>query len=523
MSKKGVSLSFAALFVISALAAVPASAETVEWSEPLLIGVDAETWPNEPSLASNDQGWMIAAWTDYDGSESTVYANRFNPEMGWTGAEAIGTGSYVAVGIDEAGNSTVAWTDRMTIMATRYVPMYGEWDEVSEIPGTEPNIIELRLSVCGNGGAVTVWRQWDGEKTGIFASTRDVESAWSDAVPLQEEGLPHGFSVAMDNSRNAIVVYTMYDEIGYSRSIWAKHYTYGQGWGIGVLIESQTGYSFAPALGMNEEGVAIAVWQSRMETGYAVFANVYRPELGWEGEDSIEVSNAYYRDIAVAIDKQGYAVASWSTLAPDGLYDCISASLYDSTSGWGAPATISDATRIWETRACAVTGDGMYIVWNTWSYETFPMRICSNHYDTDEGWVGVSIITESVNLTSPAMVPNHLGGVTLAWAGLYTDWGVYVSSCSGSGSVSEDPTAVVDVYEGNNWKTWRFDGRASTDDVGIVEYLWDFGDGTYADNKVTCHTYQKAGEYDVTLTVWDDEGNSDSTSITLSIRPNSGE
>jgi len=155
MRKKVVGLSFAALFLISSFAAIPASAETVEWSEPFPIWEDEEP-VYDSSIASNNQGWQVVAWNTWDGFQSVVYANRFNPETGWAGAETLGTGYWPVVGIDDAGNSTVAWTDRSTISVTRYVPEYGEWDDVTEIPGSEPRIYDLQLSVCGDGGAVAV-------------------------------------------------------------------------------------------------------------------------------------------------------------------------------------------------------------------------------------------------------------------------------------------------------------------------------------------------------------------------------
>jgi hypothetical protein len=48
-----------------------------------------------------------------------------------------------------------------------------------------------------------------------------------------------------------------------------------------------------------------------------------------------------------------------------------------------------------------------------------------------------------------------------------------------------------------------FDATASSDNIGIVEYHWDFGDGT-TDTGATCtHRYITAGRYTVTLTVID--------------------
>ena len=65
-----------------------------------------------------------------------------------------------------------------------------------------------------------------------------------------------------------------------------------------------------------------------------------------------------------------------------------------------------------------------------------------------------------------------------------------------------------------------FDGTASSDPDGtIVSYNWNFGDGTTLEDggATPTHTYAAAGTYNVTLTVVDNDGLSDSDSTTASI------
>ncbi len=54
-----------------------------------------------------------------------------------------------------------------------------------------------------------------------------------------------------------------------------------------------------------------------------------------------------------------------------------------------------------------------------------------------------------------------------------------------------------------------FDASGSTDDVAIVSYAWDFGDGTTGTGETTTHIYTDPGTYTVTLTVRDAAGNAD--------------
>jgi len=62
-----------------------------------------------------------------------------------------------------------------------------------------------------------------------------------------------------------------------------------------------------------------------------------------------------------------------------------------------------------------------------------------------------------------------------------------------------------------------FDASGSTDNVAIVSYEWDFEDGTTGTGKTTTHNYTEPGVYNVTLTVKDAAGNSDTDSITVTV------
>jgi serine protease len=63
-----------------------------------------------------------------------------------------------------------------------------------------------------------------------------------------------------------------------------------------------------------------------------------------------------------------------------------------------------------------------------------------------------------------------------------------------------------------------FDGSGSTDDGGILGYVWDFGDGQ-SDNTgaVVQHAYASGGTFTVSLMVTDSEGQSDTASLTVTV------
>jgi len=74
-------------------------------------------------------------------------------------------------------------------------------------------------------------------------------------------------------------------------------------------------------------------------------------------------------------------------------------------------------------------------------------------------------------------------------------------------AASADPTTVAPG------EPVAFDGTASTDDGEITAYEWAFGDGNGSDGATASHAYASAGEYEATLTVTDDAGNTNFTTV----------
>ena len=65
--------------------------------------------------------------------------------------------------------------------------------------------------------------------------------------------------------------------------------------------------------------------------------------------------------------------------------------------------------------------------------------------------------------------------------------------------------------------TATFDASESSDNVGIAGCEWNFGDRSTATGQLVSHTYIDPGNYNVTLTVHDAAGNTDITSIVITI------
>jgi len=95
-----------------------------------------------------------------------------------------------------------------------------------------------------------------------------------------------------------------------------------------------------------------------------------------------------------------------------------------------------------------------------------------------------------------------------------------------SGKTSNIPpianTSAGEPYIGFLIEDIGFDGSYSFDPDGyIVEFIWEFSDGTIKEGELVFHSFSKIGDYDVILTVRDNDGaiNSTITDI-LVVKPN---
>ena len=85
------------------------------------------------------------------------------------------------------------------------------------------------------------------------------------------------------------------------------------------------------------------------------------------------------------------------------------------------------------------------------------------------------------------------------------------------------PVAAFSANQVAGTLTVDFDASASNDPDGtIVDYAWDFGDGTSGTGVTASHTYTTAGSFMVTLTVTGDFGATDEVTQLVSVQPIGG-
>jgi len=126
--------------------------------------------------------------------------------------------------------------------------------------------------------------------------------------------------------------------------------------------------------------------------------------------------------------------------------------------------------------------------------------------------------------------PKSLSGETVIYN--FTNPGVYLITLNVTDALgnSDTDTVVITVNDktppvanagtGQTVKVKTqvsFNAAGSSDNVGIVSYEWDFGDGAIGTGEKATHTYAKAGTYIVVLTVTDAAGHRDTDTLTVTV------
>ena len=158
-------------------------------------------------------------------------------------------------------------------------------------------------------------------------------------------------------------------------------------------------------------------------------------------------------------------------------------------------------------------GDAPLTVNFTGSNSTDDQGVVSYSWNFDDGGNTSTEADPTYTFTSPGTYQVTL---TVSDAGDLTDTDtitIIVNDPNGN----QPPVAVIQANptEGIAPLEVEFNGQGSTDDVGIVSYAWDFGDGTNSDLMNPIHTFTDPGEFTVSLTVTDNGGLSNTTTIAV--------
>jgi PKD repeat protein len=503
------------------------------WSNPVLIGAPVNDIASGPSVSMNSRGLAIAAWSSMRDSVWQVWTNKFVPGLGWQGPEAVGPAmpwTYApVVGIDDNGNSSVAWIMDNTIYTRRNVPAYG-WDDAVVVSDAVTYPSGLTLAVDPDGKAVLAWEAQVDLHWGIMASVRDVGNHWSVPTLIESSrGQADNPCAAISDGGKAIVAFGIYEST--QSDVWANSYAPGAGWLGETLLSDLGNYSSGPKVSMDTFGNAFAVWDymtaSNYTYTYTVCANRYVGGV-WQGAVRIEPGSA---SAPMSPDVRAYgdgnAAVVWTERTDPLPAGEIRTSTYRSGIGWSSPVTIGSGSLYVGYPSVAVdSSGGIYVGWsqsdglgNVSGYV-----ILTNHYGPGLGWSGQQLMMWVQNTSGPVVAAGPSNTAVLVWNEFGTTSNVWASDYG--------VRTVLVAEAGPTQYLWgqdsvQFDGSGSYSDNGIVSYLWTWiaGNGTEksltgANPSCTSEWFFSYGNYTVTLTVTDSSGKTatDTVSIVFGFR-----
>jgi len=144
------------------------------------------------------------------------------------------------------------------------------------------------------------------------------------------------------------------------------------------------------------------------------------------------------------------------------------------------------------------------------------MEVLEHEWTVHDGTEEVTLSGEEISHTFDEPGDYQLTYTITAEAGLIDEDQMTVT-VEDTTPPEADAGPDVSVDEG---ETVTFDGTGSTDNVGIVNYTWEFtieGETVTLYGESPSHQFDEAGTYEVTLTVKDDAGNEDSDTMTANV------
>lgn len=345
------------------------------WGAPVLLEHQDVDSASSPDVAMDGAGNALVVWTHSDGSQYSIWGNRFVVGQGWGTAQQLETHAFgyatdPHLAVDAAGHAVAVWRqDRpegggaTDIWTLRYTPGSG-WG-TSELLETADAYFP-RVAFGADGVAVVAWAANAGRQVGVSAkhalpgggwSATETVATWSDQMPShlelaagvggqafliwsRSDGITGRFSVlasrylpasgwgaaptlnqgpftalnakvGMDASGNALAVWVQSD--GTHPHVWTNRFTPAGGWGTPMLLESAGGgSSFRPQLVVTGEGRAVALWTQSEGTRSYAWAARHLPASGWEAAHRLEIDGSGDADQpAAALDPAGHAFALW--------------------------------------------------------------------------------------------------------------------------------------------------------------------------------------------------------------------
>ena len=253
-------------------------------------------------------GNLYAVWQDHRGGKSQIYF-AYHPAGGdWDVSEPISPTTQAqdrpSLAVNRRGEAVVAWRQGAwptydVFYAVR--PAGGDWGAAEQRTGPGSNVLNVDVGLDDWGRVYIAWEIWDEQ---IFFAERSPDGSWSADEQIRDEltGSPWGIQIAVDGAGNTHAVWE--DTRSGGSEIYAAYRPAGGPWSVNVRIDELAGDAWAPGLGIDGAGNAIAAWS---EANRDVYGSVRYLGAGWGPSELLVAAPASFSKAPLG----PHAVQSW--------------------------------------------------------------------------------------------------------------------------------------------------------------------------------------------------------------------
>lgn len=497
------------------------------WSMPIRVNDDGSAAPQaEPSLALDPANNVYIAWTDARSGNNDVYFSKsVNGGISFSANLRVNdivtnSQSEPDLAVDPVNPHLVhvVWTDTRTpIMGPdifyanstdgglSFNPSLRVNDDVTGAEQGQPAI-----AIAPNRDVYVVWRDPRSAAKGpdiYFSKSTDLGATWTPNIYVNSDVgnvVQQDPTIAVDASGTVYVAWTDNRNLNTAPDIYeAWSANAGASFGANVQVNDDRGLApqLNPSLAANGGKIQLAWADYRTggSTNYDIYTASSTDGIAWSSNTKVNddtFPNNYQVTPSIAVDSAG---------------DVFAAFLDTRAIGWDVYAATLDVVAPTANAGSAVTVDQGASVAFDGSGSSDNFGITGYAWDFGDG----------ATVTGPS------GTHTYATPGDYTAtltvWDDSGNTASGTRTITvRDTQAPVPHGAGDRTvdegQSLFFDASASTDNVGVTAYRWDFGDNSSATTTAASHVYARPGTYSASLMVMDAAGNSATSTLSVTVR-----
>jgi hypothetical protein len=464
-----------------------------------------------PVVALNDNGIGYVAYED----NGSVTVRRLNGVAGLEGATTIGSGFEEDLNIGMAGGvARVAWRGENGRISVVTGNETGTWQTQMDVaPSAADDPIVASDQHANAPGNFVAWRRSETQSNG-FPATLGYGSGTLVGPPVlvtryaaDEDVAPNSlFELrAATGGTNTMAVWVAAQRSDSSVSHIYASRVVDANWAEATRLAPTVGGQ-ATAISMDEHGNTTAVWLQ----SDGVYFSQFSPESasGWLIPAAIRLETNPIGHVQLDVAANGRAVAAWSIVGGG-----VWAAWFSPSSGWSDIQQIDrDATNAplngQDPRVAIDRFGRAIVVWRGGG------RAYASVDDAGHGWSAPELLGNTASAVDLDIDDDGLG-VAVWWQdGLQSHiWDPLASTPRASFVVDPDP--------GVAGQPLMFDASGSAGNFPIVQYLWQWGDGT-PDSNVggnPTHAFQTPGSYTTTLQITDTAAQTSTATRTVHVAP----